>query len=282
LSRRCKLDQGAWIPFGHYLEFLFSSSGALALRNTDCFHSQPFSCPPDAQPCLTTGVVDKGKAHGVKVATLRSSAKKWWASNAYRYAEFSREPTGEELDEEDNEDQSIEDEEIVKGGSETADSNTAEPDDGERAPKRKCTHLGPRSSETEVSYESGVTDEGVPFNSSLPDLGRRESSTKTRAFHGAFSLSRWKSGGRDALKDAYFKLQRTDCVILHSCGCGQSERGGCVLGSHLRLGSQADNLLDASYHSVLRRSKLVESAAHPGAYLNMLPLLRESRGVNIF
>lgn len=239
----------AWGQFGAWLRHIFSGSDTgwtLNITYTDeiCRHTMAggnafhvargiefWTIPNGELPCCKAGraTFDLNKSPGIVSQTLRVKAREWCRANSDRFLQSVPPASLHQIDDRDipgilaitNDDDTMMDLQPVDGSSQTLTFSDHFP--------------------------------------SSPHGTSRTSTTKLRVHHLAYLCKAARTHMNDrvlqaqAIKSAFLQLIDPSVMILHNCGCGLSEQGGCIEPSHLRAGNQEQNALDTVYHKILRR-----------------------------
>jgi len=165
-----------------------------------------------------------------------------------------------------------EDEEVLSGEVGEVDSDDEETECEANAKRARAGT--PPSTATERSIAT-VSD---PSRYPSTVIGAKTSSTKLRVCHLSVLLQSFRVGGARKLKDDFMQMRVSTCMVLHGCGCGLTEKGGCVEPTHLRLGTREENSNDEKYHQVLRDSEVALASGRMNLedYKALVVLLRKA------
>jgi len=223
-----------WEVFGDFLEWLFySQESPNRLSVLSCRHDPAKGVNAHVYDgttcCMTSGTRDNGKAMKFVSFDIRSLAREWCEREGYsklRVTEASRRVVPVFP---------IETEVGVLDDDELDELSGADEDTW-------AEQLG-----LDMSAEFSSS----PLHTS--DAGASRTSTGIRA-HVLAYLARFRAVPAE-LEVQYRLLRDTSAPILHLCGCGICNHGkACIEPSHLRLGTQQENINHGHWHAMLNAS----------------------------
>ena len=217
-----------WEDFAAFLGWLFENpSSPHALSVLPCRHDPargPQShTPTEYPPCRTSGTKDNGKAMKFVSFDIRELARKWCTDNTFEKLKVNAPAFPIALD-------------------------WAEIDFERDESLDQAVGAGCDAWVEEAGLRMGAEHSSSPLHSS--DAGAARVTTGIRV-HVLAYLAGYRND-MVALQSAYHRLRDTSLPILHLCGCGICGPGkGCTEPTHLRLGTQAENITHAHCHAVL-------------------------------